>query len=273
MSQPDLASRLNEAISLLNRGRRAEARTILLDLSKNYPDMEQVWLWLAATTDDTAERTRYLRRVLELNPRNEKARTAYTRLTGEALAPLPGAFVSTSGRSRAQNIETAVIAVLLMLLIVGAIVLITSVLSNVLQPKPTATTPPTRTFTPTYTVTPTLTITPGGPTFTLVSGITLPPTWTIEPTDLPLASHTPLQTATPFPTATRTPRPAPLKATITLAPLLNLAGSPMPTFEGTLPPSTPYPTDLVSSTPAPTALPTGTNTPRPLTPTKITAVQ
>ena len=47
MGQPGLATRLNEAITLINAGRRAEARTILLDLSKQYPAAEQVWLWLA----------------------------------------------------------------------------------------------------------------------------------------------------------------------------------------------------------------------------------
>src|SRR5260221_14151668 len=86
MSQPDLADRLNQAIDLVRAGKREEARAILIPLSQQYPNLEQVWLWLASASEDTQERINYLRRVLDINPRNERARQAYTRLTGEAPA-------------------------------------------------------------------------------------------------------------------------------------------------------------------------------------------
>src|SRR5512143_401621 len=99
MSQAELSSRLNEAIALINARQFAQAREILLDLSRRYPDLEIVWMWLSAAAEDTQEKITYLRRVLAINPANERARTALLNLTGsaEALPPLP----TTSGAGTA----------------------------------------------------------------------------------------------------------------------------------------------------------------------------
>src|SRR5215831_3116297 len=94
MAQSDPVNRLNEAIALINAGQRAEARTILLDLSERYPTMELAWLWLASVTEDTEERIGYLRKVLSINPNNDKARAALTRLTGTELPAPPQAATS-----------------------------------------------------------------------------------------------------------------------------------------------------------------------------------
>ncbi len=238
MSQPDLANRLNEAINLINTGRRAEARAILLDLSQRYPDVEQVWLWLASSTEDTGERITYLRRVLAINPRNDKARTALTRLSGEAPPPLPNrgsAPRSTppapSGPS-AKSIEGGLIGILLAVIVIIIVVIGTVTVATLLQPRPTATFTPTltRTLIPTATLTPT--ITPGGPTLTPVVGATLPPSWTPQP------SMTLPPTRTLAPSWTPRPSNTPSQTSLPKSPL-PLPPQRSPGAKGTLPTVTP----------------------------------
>lgn len=70
MNQPD-KQKLNQAQSLLQQGRKAQAHAVLLDLSKNNPDDSLVWLWLAYTSDDLIYAGSYLQRVKRLDPQNE----------------------------------------------------------------------------------------------------------------------------------------------------------------------------------------------------------
>src|SRR5258706_7770232 len=110
MSQSDLADRLNQAITLVRAGRRDEARAILIPLSQQYPNLEQVWLWLATASEDTQERITYLRRVLDINPNNDRARQAYARLTGEA--PATRNSRDTLANSGGRGIDAWLIAIL-----------------------------------------------------------------------------------------------------------------------------------------------------------------
>jgi hypothetical protein len=245
MAQPDLATRLNDAISLINAGRRADARAILLDLSQQYPQSEAVLLWLAAVTDDTDERIAHLRRVLQINPRNEKARTAFMQLTGQAPPmpePLPPAPPEPSST---RSIETLLIGILSLALVIGAIVLVTAVVSNLLNPRPTPTRPPTLTLTRAPTLTRTPSYTPGGPTITFKVVNTLPPTWTLEPSNTPLPTRQLAASLTPLPTFTPSTTPIPKPSWTAL-----------PTF-------TPGGPGLSTRTPTPTVTPTGTLSPQP----------
>jgi hypothetical protein len=212
MSQAELTSRLNEAIALINARQFAQARGILLDLSRRYPDLEIVWMWLSAAAEDTQEKITYLRRVLAINPANEKARAALLNLTGsaEALPPLPTAKPAVPAEVRrtapTQSLEFVVLLVLAGLAVFIAVLLLGTVLRPLLNP-PTSTPTPTLTWTPSPTVptdTPTLTITPGGPTMTM-GGPTLPPTWTPAPTYTPRPTRTFVPTMTPRPTITPLP--------------------------------------------------------------------
>ncbi|MEP7286617.1 MAG: hypothetical protein ABI947_12715 [Chloroflexota bacterium] len=206
MSQADLANRLNEAIALINAGRREEARAILLPLSQQYPNLEQVWMWLATATDDTDERVTYLQRVLSLNPRNEKARSAYTRLTGKTPSTPDSAKPTTASSVSARTIESWLIALLGIAALVTVMLLISAVVGPLLAPKPTETLTPTSsmTFTPSITYTPS--ITPGGPTLTPFTNSTLPPSWTPSDTLTPVPTNTHLPTSTPLPSITATLR-------------------------------------------------------------------
>src|SRR5689334_12849597 len=201
MSQPDLADRLNQAIDLVRAGRREEARAILLPLSQQYPNLEQVWLWLATASEDTQERITYLRRVLDINPRNERARQAYTRLTGEAPAGR-----SSSGRAAGasgRGIDAWLVAILALVAIIAVILVISAIAAPLLNPPPPPTHIPTTIPSRTPKVTgPTSTpsITPGGPTLTPFVTGTLPPLWTATDTWTPAPTNTRRPTSTPLPT-------------------------------------------------------------------------
>ena len=251
MSQSNLTSRLNEAIRLINEGRRQDARRILLDLSKQYPQLEQVWMWLATATDDTADRATYLRRVLAINPRNDKARAALTRLTGESV-PSPAATrrspAASSASASTRTLESWLIAILGLIVIVLVILAIVLIVPPLLAPHPTETPTPTLTASPTlkYSLTPS--ITPGGPTLTPLQPQTLPPSWTPSATALPSLTRTPADTSTPTVTFTASPT----FVMITRPPTITPGG---PTF--TPPPPTVAPTVFTGATITPPGTPAG----------------
>jgi hypothetical protein len=249
MSQSDLASQLNQAIALINAGRRAEARAILIPLSEQFPNLEQVWMWIAAGADDTGERIAALRRVLSINPRNDKARAALNRLTGESSAPIEDEGAQAVPKPRGQVMEAWLIAGLALVAIILAVIVFSTVVGPLFQPKPTATatSTPSLTFTPSMTFTPS--ITPGGPTFTPIVAPTLPPSWTPSVTYTPPPTDTPRPTGTSFPTFT---------ATLSFADRASY--TPVPTYTPGGPSLTPLPTDTFTPVP-PTSEPTASTSP------------
>lgn len=270
MSQSDLSSRLREAIALVNGGRRTEARSRLLALSQDYPNAEQVWMWLAAATDDKSAREQYLRRALEINPRNEKARAAITELTGQAPPPPPAATApdeiqaaespAPAAGSRSRQTQTIITAVLILVALVFGLILLNAVGGKIFAPPPTATRTPSATISPTPSITFTPSITPGGPTLTprVVDG-TLPPSWTPSMTSTPAPTRTRPPSLTPLPSNTPSAT-APVRPTVTRVPTITPGG---PTFTpkgATTVPSTP--TGSATATPVvPTATPTETVAP------------
>ncbi len=264
---------LREAIALAQSGQREAARSLLLELTAAHPNLELAWMWLASVTDEPNERVAILRRVLELNPANDKARAALSRLVADnpepeiesappaapeppvesPVAPIP----SPPNRS---GIETALTIVAIVIAVIVIVLIGLNVLGGRLFAQPTATLTLAPTFTPTFTPAISLTpsITPGGPTFTPFIQDTLPPTWTPAPTDTPPPTFTPLPTDTELPSATATPTTAiptlgssaTPTLTPTLAPLATIAQS-----TGSAPPI------ISTSAPVPaTAVPTSSQT-------------
>src|SRR5258708_569332 len=204
MSQADLNRRLSEAIAFIQSGNRAEAYTLLLSLSQEFPHVEQVWLWLASAADDPTERIEYLRRVLSINANNQKARIALSRLTGEVPA-IPEEVASAAPRRfNTRSMVTIGMAALILFILVRS-ALVTNI--TLPTPIPTRTRTPSRTFTPSITYT--ASVTPGGPTFTQVGFQTLPPSWTPEPSPTPSNTLTPSVTLTPSQTFTAPPSATP----------------------------------------------------------------
>ncbi len=209
MAADDFLKELNEAIRLIQAGDPQQARPILYELSRTHPQQEIVWLWLAAAAYNDAERIAALERVLAINPRNPKARTALERLTGTSPLPPPPridlakvkllrvpAFKLPPGFW--QGLQTALIIILagpaafVIIFLAGAVVV-------------PALTPPSATPTATATRTPSPTV----PSPTPLPTLTLPPTWTPEPTDTPRPANTLRPTLTPRPTLTRVPSRTP----------------------------------------------------------------
>jgi hypothetical protein len=255
MSQSDLTTRLNQAINLVNAGRRAEAREILLDLSKQYPQLEQVWMWLATATDDTKDRAKYLRQVLLINPYNDKARSALSRLTGETVTPAGPSRRATASNSASfstRRLESWLIAILGLIVIVLIILAVSMTVPTLLAPHPTATVTPTASATVNLQFSLTPSITPGGPTLTPYTPPPLPPTWTASPTERATATFTPSNTFTPSVTFTISPT----FVKVTRIPTITPGG---PTF--TEVPPTEKPTTPTPLTAAPSLAPPATIAP------------
>ncbi|HMM29558.1 MAG TPA: tetratricopeptide repeat protein [Aggregatilineaceae bacterium] len=201
----ELNDRLQQAIALIQAGRPDEARRLLEAIVAADPAQELAWLWLASVSTDRAERIAFLERALALNPANETARAAYTRLTGEtppeaALgtpAPTPARAAITPG--------TLLIVMAVVAVAVAAVLVALYLRDSDAEPRegsPAATLAPLISPTPSavFSLTPSDTPWPTGtpgPSPTLVWDSALP-TWTAAPT------------STPAPTrrvATWTPRP------------------------------------------------------------------
>lgn len=221
----ELNDRLQQAIALIQAGRPEEARPLLEAIVAADPTHELAWLWLASVSTGRTERISSLERALALNPANETARAAYTRLTGEAPpevvlgtpAPAPGRAAITPGRLLIVMavVAVAVAAVLIALYLRDSDAEVrdaspASPLVPLISPTPSAHISPTPSDTPRPTDTP-------GPSPTLVWDSALP-TWTAAPTSTPAPARRvvtwtprpPSATPTePPPTLTQTPGRAP----------------------------------------------------------------
>ena len=71
----DLTELLNEGIKAAQNGRRAEARSFLLNVTESDPDNEAAWLWLASISEYPEELLGFLNHILKINPENERALT------------------------------------------------------------------------------------------------------------------------------------------------------------------------------------------------------
>lgn len=204
---------LQQGWQALLAGNKAEARRHLQSALALDPANEQAWLVLASLSSPRAS-LEYLLRVLELNPRNEKAREGLRwarRRLGSAAIPNPPAAPATSPKLGTPRIQPAAVGLLIAALAVAVVT--GSVMAyggGVSAPAPLVAfanfEKATETFTPTFT-----------------STFTPTPTPTQTPTATP--THTPTQTATPLPTFTSTPIPP----TPTHKPPTRVPPTPVPT--------------------------------------------
>ena len=64
---------LDKAIAAVKQGKKAEARTVLLEILRSDPQNERAWLWMSAAVKSTEQKEECLNKVLELNPYNKPA--------------------------------------------------------------------------------------------------------------------------------------------------------------------------------------------------------
>ncbi len=168
------------------------------------PDNAAAWMWMATTATDTANKQRYLQRVLELDPDNTTARAALRRLGGTP-PPKPN---DTDGNLR-RNVITFVGAVVL---IIGTLVVAGAIYNAATRNAP----PPTDADQIAAFGTRSAQQTQAAPTATLEVSLTpsVTPTFagnivTLAPATLP-ATFTPTEPPPPTQTATPTVTPIPL---------------------------------------------------------------
>jgi hypothetical protein len=202
---------LQQAIALAQSGQRDEARALLQQIVTYDPTIVAAWLWLATVAATEAERIYALQQVLNLDPKNEKARVALARLgVGETVEEEMFPFDSHAGGNASDDDMAATSSFLSPreLIVVVTILVVVAIFVSVLvfrevdggndatpTPRVTATSPPLPTALPTSTFTPT-------PTNTFPPPRTLPP------------ANTPTSTLTPSITPTNTPTPEPLSGSV-----------------------------------------------------------
>ena len=74
MAQAEAVVLLREGIDAARTGDKARTRDLLRQATELDPSNELAWLWRANSTDHPGEAVDCLRRVLQVNPANEKAR-------------------------------------------------------------------------------------------------------------------------------------------------------------------------------------------------------
>jgi hypothetical protein len=222
---------LRQAIALLTSGDIKAGQALLMTLVEHDPALEDAWMWLAITVNDSSTRRHFLKKALKANPQNMLARTALeddhsTRewLAGQLKADFERRKVETdripeglkdnlaqlSWRTVITQILIPVLTYPVTLFILMTVLVVAFVSSSNVSAKlhsdvdlPTIIriVPTDTVFVPTE-VSPTLqpTLTPQ-PTPTPRPTATLQPTPTPEPTPVP--TNTPVPTATP--TATLDP--------------------------------------------------------------------
>jgi len=250
MSQSDLNTRLQEAITLAQAGQRTEARAILEEVVAVNPQLELAWLWLATVSTNRDERIVFLERALALNPYNPTTREAYTRLTGQPYQPpsAPADVDEVQQPAPARQLPlTPGNIILIVAVALTSIVIIwvpisirnrqrsddgngseeATAIPTIYYAPDTATTAP---IIPTDTPEPTRPF----PTNTIgpsPTKLTYPPTWTPSVTWTPVPTKRPPATWTPIPTWTSSP-----------------------TITDTMPPLPPSETPTPSNTPRPATM-------------------
>jgi hypothetical protein len=233
-------SLLAQGIMAARAGDKTGARRILTQVIQDDPGSEAAWLWLSSVLDTPQGRAFCLRKVLDLNPRNQTAQKGLAALEAappaptivaqkppsEALpAPVAPATAKRGPRWRELAGRTGFWQVTLLCLAFVAAILIGFLLYAVLgssaaaEEDPVAVVMPSPTPWPRGTLRPTFTSTP-----------TNTPTPTHTPTPTPTHTPTPLPTATPTPTdtATPTPRPRARRVSPTAIPLPTATSGPPP---------------------------------------------
>ncbi len=188
----------------------AAARRFFAKAIERDPQNITALLWLAGLSETGEESLRYAARVLEIDPKNERAKAAIrwarkrvrsgTAPSDQTAAAAPIASdndqaAGTSG-SKAGGAAAATLGLLALLIIIASAVAIVWLFSQPGNVIASTLGIATSTPTPTQTATPTPTATP-----------TLPPT--VTPTHTSTPTPTPTETPTPTPTPTDTPMPLP----------------------------------------------------------------
>jgi len=213
---------LRAGIEAARQGDKERARQYFERVVQLDDQNEAGWMWLASTIDSVEQRKGYLQKVLQINPNNERAREALSRLSGSAStadadrqaierlrrlqrrqaapAPRPTPSPQPTPSSDDEGLSLGVALIAAVLVLIAIVVIIFAVVSSQESDEPIGE----RTLAAFVNATETPTINPALFTDTPVFGIivaepstapTLPPTFTSTPPP----SETPLGPPSPTP--------------------------------------------------------------------------
>ena len=113
---PNREELLQLAINTARAGNKRAARLMFEQVLKQDKNNERAMMWLAKTAESKAERQEWLRRVLNVNPNNEQARSTLKRIAYR--------------RSAKDNRVLLIFGVVAAVLIILAVVIVIAVLSG-----------------------------------------------------------------------------------------------------------------------------------------------
>ena len=123
---------LQQIRKALKQGDKATGRRLLEQLLKSHPHSETAWLWMSTTAaDDPEQEQACLRKVLEINPNNQRAQKRWFELQG-ILSPLvrkSTMSVSAQQASRSKQLERRYWTLLVVALVAAALIGVSLVLA------------------------------------------------------------------------------------------------------------------------------------------------
>jgi hypothetical protein len=247
---------LNEAVHLIQEGRKKDAGLLLKDLVLQDPGNADAWYWLSACVKDDEQRRACLEKALEINPNHLQARQELQNLfAGEDASPgLEGQ--TNKGLPGWLKNAFIIVPIVLLLCLVGSCVAF-----SVFGSQTASGTLPALAFLFSPTPAGAAQANLSGPTGEPATVMPLPPTWTFTPSSTYIQVRRPTSTIMPtetqFVVSTLTPNPLPSK---TKAPPYNPGGG----GSGSAVTSTPVPS---ATGPTPTKKPTRTRTATKFVPT------
>jgi TolB protein len=202
LADNSINSQLQAGIAAAKAGDKASARELLEAVLAKDDRNELAWIWLASVVATVRERRICLERVLAINPRNERARTALAQLGGTAPLPNPAApttAVNPTYYEQPQGGRSPRLA----LYVIGAFVLVIfgiNLFSTLFSPRVVEAPIPTITPLPAEILAQIFTPTPAPTTTAPIVLVTVNPA-TLPPTFTPTFTPTPEPTLFPSPTA------------------------------------------------------------------------
>lgn len=200
--------RLEQAQRLIQQGKKAEARRLLVEIMKANPKDTAALYQYAQVANSLQEMERALKLVLKLDPLNYQARSALNKVQQRSIEQLrdQAATVSTDDKRPAGIRFLVGFTGVLLVILVGAIIL---VVLQALQDDDSTQAAAVKEATPTLTETQSMPTLPPIDTPIARSIATLPPTWTPSSTFTPRPTRTTGPTRTPIPTRTTIPTSTP----------------------------------------------------------------
>lgn len=197
MAQNNLDAQLQAAIQAAKAGERERARSLLEGIVSRDTNNELAWIWLASVVTTSQERRICLERVLEINPRNQRARQALSQLGGLGASGQSVNAEQVAGGMRTGNSALINLLIVVAVLAVGALILtlLSPRSATVVLPSPTPL--PQEAVMQFYSPTPAPTLTPPIVVVTRSFLPTLAPSFTPTPTLTPSVTPTLAPTALP----------------------------------------------------------------------------